>query len=481
MSNLSVNIKMFQVGELGDCFLLKFKKDGSESSVLIDCGSFRNSDESEQRLQTIAGFIKDDLEGKPLDVVVGTHQHNDHLSGYVHAFDIFQQTGINNVWLSWLDDPKDEQAGKIAAGQRKVTDNLQKIVAELAKNNNESHSLASSRICDVLGFYLAADDAEVPKAEKKVKRPPVVPQMGIDNLRKLGKTISYLSPGSVLDLPALPQNSVKVYVLGPPRNSNLLFDINPNKDETYDTKLAAISNLAEGYLSAMKNFTGEPVDSHEGNFPFDKKHDRKLTSKLFSKEYQMKKNAWRTIDDEWLDQAERLSLYLDTYTNNSSLVLAFELVDSGKVLLFVGDAQTGNWLSWEDIKWDKDKVKPGFTLDFLLNNTVLYKVGHHCSHNATLKEYLDDKIIHKDLVAMIPVDRTDPNITKNNGWKMPAVNLYKKLKENTQNRVLVMDIGYDPDCDPDGQAKEAWAKVPFKPVYNQQKFYIEYEVHSDAN
>jgi hypothetical protein len=284
-----------------------------------------------------------------------------------------------------------------------------------------------------------------------------------------------------LDLPALPQNSVKVYVLGPPRNSNLLFDINPNKDETYDTKLAAISNLAEGYLSAMKNFTGEPVDSDEGNFPFDKKHDRKLTSKLFSKEYQMKKNAWRTIDDEWLDQAERLSLYLDTYTNNSSLVLAFELVECSKVLLFVGDAQTGNWLSWEDIKWDKDKVKAGFSLDYLLNNTVLYKVGHHCSHNATLKEYLDDKIIHKDLVAMIPVDRTDPNITKNNGWKMPAVNLYKKLKENTQNRVLVMDIGYDPDCDPNGQAKESWAKVPFKPVYNQQKFYIEYEVHSDSN
>lgn len=33
---------------------------------------------------------------------------------------------------------------------------------------------------------------------------------------------------------------------------------------------------------------------------------------------------------------------LNNLTNNSSLVLAFELVKAKKVLLFVGDAQTGN-------------------------------------------------------------------------------------------------------------------------------------------
>jgi hypothetical protein len=480
MSTINVNIKMFQVGELGDCFLLKFKADDDECSVLIDCGSFRNSEKSESRLIDIAGFIKDDLNNKPLDVVVGTHQHNDHLSGYVHAGDVFTEVGIDNVWLSWLDDPKDGQAGKIAAGQRKVTEKLEQISEKIAdKKNSSNHSLAAERINDILGFY-GIKDANDTNTEKKSKI-PAVPLMGINNLRKIGKNVAYLSPGSVLDLPKLPPGSVKVYVLGPPRDTNLLFDINPNKDETYDTKLAAISNLADGYLLAMTNFKGE-VDPEEKNFPFDKKHEKLLSTDWFiNSEYKSEANAWRTIDDEWLDQAEQLSLYLDTYTNNSSLVLAFELVESGKVLLFVGDAQTGNWLSWKDIAWDKTKVKTGFSLDYLLNNTVLYKVGHHCSHNATLKEYLDDKIIHKDLVAMIPVDRADPNITKKNGWKMPAVNLFKKLKEKTQNRVLMMDIGYDPDCDPDGEAKESWAKVPFKPVYNKQKFYIEYEVHGDLS
>ena len=52
----------------------------------------------------------------------------------------------------------------------------------------------------------------------------------------------------------------------------------------------------------------------------------------------------------------------------------------GKVLLFAADAQTGNWSSWADVKWDD----PGVSTDDLLARTVFYKVGHHASHNATL-------------------------------------------------------------------------------------------------
>ena len=38
-------------------------------------------------------------------------------------------------------------------------------------------------------------------------------------------------------------------------------------------------------------------------------------------------------------------------------MLAFELPESKKVLLFVGDAQRGNWMSWNDGSWkDGDKT-----------------------------------------------------------------------------------------------------------------------------
>ena len=50
----------------------------------------------------------------------------------------------------------------------------------------------------------------------------------------------------------------------------------------------------------------------------------------------------RRIDDDWLwAGAQRLALKMDSYTNNTCLVLAFELPKSKQVLLFPADAQVG--------------------------------------------------------------------------------------------------------------------------------------------
>src|SRR6266699_2202355 len=68
---------------------------------------------------------------------------------------------------------------------------------------------------------------------------------------------------------------------------------------------------------------------------------------------------------------------LDSMTNNTSLVLAIELAD-GDVLLFAADAQVGNWLSWQDLKWTVG-TSPVTGPD-LLKRTIFYKVGHHGSH-----------------------------------------------------------------------------------------------------
>ncbi|MFN8583034.1 MAG: hypothetical protein U0163_18920 [Gemmatimonadaceae bacterium] len=53
-----------------------------------------------------------------------------------------------------------------------------------------------------------------------------------------------------------------------------------------------------------------------------------------------------------------------------------------------------------------------------------------------------------ELVALIPVHKQDPNITKPNGWKMPARNLLRRIKERTANRVLQMDNVNPPSCNP---------------------------------
>ena len=62
-----------------------------------------------------------------------------------------------------------------------------------------------------------------------------------------------------------------------------------------------------------------------------------------------------TADDA--ADAGALALAMNNATNNASLVLAFELSKGGKVLLFVGDAQAGNWRSWSEDDFDDDGSK----------------------------------------------------------------------------------------------------------------------------
>jgi hypothetical protein len=131
-----------------------------------------------------------------------------------------------------------------------------------------------------------------------------------------------------------------------------------------------------------------------------------------------------------------LALDLDSDTNNTSLVLAFEFEKTGEVLLFVGDAQVGNWLSWADVQFAvPGRAKPLPAHD-LLNRTVFYKVGHHGSHNATLKAGGLELMNRPGLVAFIPLDRATATAQR---WDMPAGPLFGALAQKTGKRVVVSD------------------------------------------
>ena len=128
--------------------------------------------------------------------------------------------------------------------------------------------------------------------------------------------------------------------------------------------------------------------------------------------------------------------------------------------------RTGNWASWTDVKW-----KGGVTTDDLLARTALYKVGHHGSHNATLVAALE-KMNRPDLVALIPVHKKDANITKPNGWKMPARQLHRRLVEKAEHRVLQMDGVHTLGCDFRKEpARKSWKKIGIAP--KQTDLFIE--------
>jgi hypothetical protein len=76
------------------------------------------------------------------------------------------------------------------------------------------------------------------------------------------------------------------------------------------------------------------------------------------------------------------------------------------------------------------------------------KVGHHASHNATLKKARLELMQSPKLVGFIPVDkvpaamqgRKDPSTGKPRGWQMPAKTLYAALKERTVGRLVISDV-----------------------------------------
>jgi hypothetical protein len=164
--------------------------------------------------------------------------------------------------------------------------------------------------------------------------------------------------------------------------------------------------------------------------------------------------AWRRIDSDWLDP-EALALKLDSATNNTSLVLAIELQKSKRVLLFPGDAQVGNWESWHEGGWTEENglaKGEAITAKDLLNRTVLYKVGHHGSHNATLREMGLEMMVSDELTAMIPVDQDWAWKRKPHPWKMPFDPLYKDLKKRTRGRILRTDVKWKAPGDPGWRA-----------------------------
>jgi len=184
----------------------------------------------------------------------------------------------------------------------------------------------------MLGFYGAKDGT-----------PPELPAKAVKILKSLaGKRPEYLKPGRTLEMPGLPEGSVRVHVLGPPRKDDLLYRKDPRKGESYDHALVSAALQAAKFLEAANGTSGS-ASREEEHYPFNQVYKRRGSGgspalKEIMRRYHAPKEKWRTVDDDWIQQAEALSLYLDTFTNNSSLVLAIELVASGKVLLFAADA-----------------------------------------------------------------------------------------------------------------------------------------------
>lgn len=427
-----VKIRMYRPG-LGDCFLLAFYgKDKKTKYMLIDCGVLMGTSDSENKMKDIANSIKD-ATGGHLHVLVVTHEHWDHISGFSQAKGVFQEITVDQVWFGWTEDENNALAKELGMKKNFYLKALKLATDEI----NRFNKAESFRLNNMLEFY-----GEVLSATSMMSTAGI---MGY--LKEKGEEEpKYCYPGDLpLSIPDV--EDIRIYVLGPPESRKLIRKSRPSKrnSEVYLTDVD--TDLFDSFSSEIisRYGTDKTVSNNDSSgarykkYPFDEQYHFPIDEEsdfksFFDKHYKNTKNRWREIDNKWMDVASDLALKLDSHTNNTCLVLAIELVGSEKVLLFPGDAQVGNWLGWEDLTWrvgDKN-----IKVEDLLERTVLYKVGHHGSHNATLREKGLELMTNSELMSMIPVDR---KMAKKKKWKMPYKPLYDRLKQRCKKRVLRVD------------------------------------------
>lgn len=391
---------------LGDCHLVTlFGAAGRTFRILIDCGIILGTPGAAQKMTGVMDDVLKASEGK-VDLLVATHEHWDHVSGFVQAADSFAKLQVGQVWLAWTEDPADQDAKALLDSKGKALQSLQASALHLQKSGAVDNPLFVS-LAEFFGMAAGPTTRDALEAVRSKAEP------------------RYCDPS---DPPTeLADFDARIYVLGPPRDISYLKRVDPSRkepDEAYDTAMAKFAAVVDPVVEGKDN--AAPFASMDG-LPL-----QDATRTRFFNELYFDGPDWRRIDSDWMFGADELALALDSMTNNTSLVLAIEL-GGEDVLLFAADAQVGNWLSWGDCKWNVNgKTVDG---DDLVRRTILYKVGHHGSVNATLKAR-GLELMTKLQTAVIPVDH-DMAVKKRWG-ALPLAPLVTALENATATRGYVV-------------------------------------------
>lgn len=441
-----VRIRMYRKW-LGDCFLLSFRNGRKLSHILIDCGAVTGKSLVVDAVRQIHAET-----GGRLDALAVTHEHWDHVSGFSDAADVFKTFAVGEVWAAWTEDPDQT----IAKESKKISGNrlraLESAMLRFGQSDDPGDARRGAALAGLAAFSQGTNDA-------------------MKTALELGPP-KFFDPGDVVERAWLP--GVKVYVLGPPKDLGALHNMMGRKTDLYGGRDAlALAGVESSFAAAASAAPGVP----DRYAPFDRylQWDAAAWSKSpgwpgLAASYAAEPD--RRIDNDWLNSAAELALQMDSYTNNTSLALAFELTDTGEVLLFPGDAQIGNWLSWAGVKFPAAGGK-AVTGPDLLARTVFYKVGHHGSHNATLKPGGLEAMRSPKLVAAIPVDEQFARASKH--WDMPAGPLLAALAERTKGRVLRADQDFPAGAGkPEALPEADWRA--FSGAVAVDKSYVEYTI-----
>lgn len=357
---------MYNIG-FGDCFLLTFPAADRPRKMLIDCGVHFMGKNKEQPFDLVLEQLIKDVteEGKPkIDIVVATHRHQDHVSGFEN--EIWNEVEVTEVWMPWTENYKDKQAVEILNKQSRRAKKINLLLTGMLDNPTR--------------FGL-----NKPEQVKEVQEIKDFSENSLTNVKAMNMLHHGFKGGDSIKRRYLPDRDralntfesdhlpgVTAYIMGPSFDKEVIRDMDPPENEQWFRMMEA--KTAADCVPEM------PFHAGWSQMPDENPNVEALLSK----------RDRRTISRVGDDTAFAVAKALENSVNGTSLMMMLKIGEAH--LFFPGDAQHGTWQSaLKDEEWRK-----------LLTKTNFYKVGHHGSHNATPKEFINE-VIQPKCRAMISV------------------------------------------------------------------------------
>jgi beta-lactamase superfamily II metal-dependent hydrolase len=385
---VGIRVRMYRVG-FGDFFLITLLNEGTPVHIVIDCGVFKGTSQTGD-IGSIEAAVADMVQttGGHVALVIMTHRHADHIAGFSRCADTFKKLTVGGVWMPIWESEYEPTALKFQAELTRTALGLQRHFAALGASASEEENTARKYMENAIGELGAAGAAA--KGSNA---------LALDLLKNgfRGVVPGYYKRGDKAQLPqALADVGLSAQILGPPPLADLdlmkLMDLQKNVGQYLKDVSVEDAEVWAPFGAEWEVDPAKAPEEGQGEFY----HHESF------REWVQPRKYWEPVTGEEALQARgkmerelRLSQpiatltaakQLDSFLNNQSLVVLFTF--KGKKLLFVGDAQAGNWEHWlfdTDTPDQKASGAMGAVARQILTSLDFYKVGHHGSGNATPK------------------------------------------------------------------------------------------------